>query len=54
MPMCSPNLTSSACQFHRNKKHCIFHTEIYTQQKAQDLKVKDLLKGKHSRDFFDF
>ena len=31
MSMCS--LLSSACQFHHNRKHCIFYTEIYLQRK---------------------
>ena len=35
-------LLSSACQFHHNKKHCVFHTEIYTQHKTQGRKVNDL------------
>ena len=37
-------LLSSAYQFHHNRKHCIFHTEIYTQHKTQDRKVRDLWK----------
>ena len=36
MLMCSPDFTFKCCQFHRNRKHCISHTEIYTQQKTQD------------------
>ena len=39
IPMCS---VSNAYKFHRNRKHCIFHTEIYTQHKAQDRKVNNL------------
>ena len=37
-------LLSSTCQFHHNRKHCIFHTEIYTQNKTQSRKenVRDI------------
>ena len=29
-----------ASQFHSNSKHCIFHTEIYTQHKTQVSKIR--------------
>ena len=41
MPMCSPDLTFKS-QFCRNRKHCIFHNEIYTQRKTQGCKVNDI------------
>ena len=47
-------LLSSTCEFHPNREHCIFHTDIYTQRKTQGCKVNNPLNGKHSRDFFYF
>ena len=47
-------LLSSPCLFQRNRKHYIFHIEIYTQRKTQGGKVNDLYNGKCSNYFFDF
>ena len=33
---------SSPCQFHRIRKHWIYHAEIYTQDKAQGRKLNNL------------
>ena len=42
MLMCSPDLLSSASQFHYKWKLCIFHTEIYAQDKTQGPKINIL------------
>ena len=44
---------SSASQFHRKRKYCIFDTEIYIKRETEGRKVNDLQNGKISRDFFD-